>query len=291
MVISDLSPTSDGQIASVSPADHMMGREGNLVLVNGQYQPDLTARPGQRERWRVINACTSRYLRLELTEQQVELLGIDISQEPTPRPMSDITLAPGNRADLLVTMGADSSTLRSLGYDRVGMGMMRGGDLSDPITLASLTVAGETDSTSTPVPDCPAAVDLRNQPVAAHREIAFSMTIGPMMRSDQAMGFDGRVFDANRIDQQVTAGTVEEWLITNPTPMDYPFHLHVWPMQVIEAQGEPIEEPTWRDVVNVPAQGRVRVLVNFARHPGRSVYHCHILDHEDAGMMATVEVR
>lgn len=61
-------------------------------------------------------------------------------------------------------------------------------------------------------------------------------------------------------------------------------------MQVIEAGGQPVSEPTWRDVINVPAQDGVRVLVDFARHPGRSVYHCHILDHEDAGMMATVDV-
>ena len=95
----------------------------------------------------------------------------------------------------------------------------------------------------------------------------------------------------DRIDQQVSAGTVEEWVIANPTTMDHPFHLHVWPMQLIESGGQPVNEPARRDVVNVPAQGQVRVLVDFARHPGRSVYHCHILDHEDAGMMASVEAR
>lgn len=105
------------------------------------------------------------------------------------------------------------------------------------------------------------------------------------------LGFDGRPFDAERVDQQVAAGSVEEWTITNPTPMDHPFHLHVWPMQLIEADGEPVSEPTWRDVVNVPANGRVRTLEDFTHHPGRSVYHCHILDHEDAGMMAVVDTR
>lgn len=61
-------------------------------------------------------------------------------------------------------------------------------------------------------------------------------------------------------------------------------------MQVIEAGGQPVSEQVWRDVVNVPAQGRMRVLIDFARYPGRTVYHCHILDHEDVGMMAIVEV-
>lgn len=105
------------------------------------------------------------------------------------------------------------------------------------------------------------------------------------------LGFDGRAFDADRVDQQVAAGSVEEWTITNPTPMDHPFHLHVWPMQLVEDNGEPVSEPVWRDVINVPANGRVRTLVDFTHHPGRSVYHCHILDHEDAGMMAVIDTR
>ena len=84
---------------------------------------------------------------------------------------------------------------------------------------------------------------------------------------------------------------MEEWTIHNPTPMDHPFHLHVWPMQVIDDNGQQPPAPRWRDVVNVPASGRVRVLVDFTRHPGRSVYHCHLLDHEDAGMMATVDTK
>lgn len=62
-------------------------------------------------------------------------------------------------------------------------------------------------------------------------------------------------------------------------------------MQVVDVDGVAPHEPRWRDVVDVPAGATVRVLVDFRRHPGRSVYHCHVLDHEDAGMMATVEVR
>lgn len=294
LVVSDISLTADGQVAPVTAPEVMMGREGDLVLVNGQHRPQLSARPGQRERWRVINACTSRYLRLELTGQRLELLGIDSGREPTPREVTEVVLAPGNRADLLVSMRAGTSELRTLGHDRGGMGMMGGSGLSGPGTLATLTVTGDEVAAPGPVPERPPIPDLRQRPVAGQREIAFTMTMGSMMGPGEDMmdlGFDGRAFDAARIDQQVSAGTVEEWLITNPTPMDHPFHLHVWPMQLIETGGQPVTEPTRRDVVNVPAQSQVRVLVDFARHLGRSVYHCHILDHEDAGMMASVEAR
>ena len=68
-------------------------------------------------------------------------------------------------------------------------------------------------------------------------------------------------------------------------------HLHVWPMQVVSGPDGERDEPVWRDVVDVPARSRVRVRVAFDTFAGRSVYHCHVLDHEDAGMMGVVEVR
>ena len=298
LVVSDISLTAGGQIATASGMDVMMGREGDLLLVNGQHRPHMSARPGERERWRVINACTSRYLRLALPGQRLELLGIDGGQEQAPREVRDVLLAPGNRADLLVSMSAGSGEFQTLGYDRggmgMGMGMMGGRNLSGAEAIATLTVSGQETSTPDTVPvRSPVLRDLREQPVARRREIAFTMGMGSMMRGGGSMmdlGFDGRTFDIDRVDQRVAAGAVEEWLITNPTPMDHPFHLHVWPMQVIETDGQPVSEQVWRDVVNVPAQGRVRVLIDFARHPGRTVYHCHILDHEDAGMMAIVDV-
>lgn len=296
LVISDISLTAGGQIATASGMDVMMGREGELLLVNGQHRPHMSARPGEQERWRVINACTSRYLRLALPGQRLELLGIDGGHEQAPREVQDVLLAPGNRADLLVSMSAGSGEFQTLGYDRggMGMGMMGGRGLSGAEAIATLTVSGqETSTPGTASVRLPALRDLREQNVAMQREIAFTMGMGSMMRGGGSMmdfGFDGRAFDVDRVDQRVAAGTVEEWAITNPTTMDHPFHLHVWPMQVIEAGGQQVSEPVWRDVVNVPPQGRVRVLIDFARHPGRTVYHCHILDHEDAGMMAIVEV-
>lgn len=71
--------------------------------------------------------------------------------------------------------------------------------------------------------------------------------------------------------------------------MDHPFHLHVWPMQVIDDNGRAVGPPTWRDVISVPAGGQVTVRIRFDAFPGRTVYHCHILDHEDLGMMGVLE--
>jgi FtsP/CotA-like multicopper oxidase with cupredoxin domain len=102
---------------------------------------------------------------------------------------------------------------------------------------------------------------------------------------------DGKEFDATRTDQTVEAGSVEEWTITNTSPMDHPLHLHIWPMQLIEERGQPLGPPTWQDVVNVPARSNIKVRVAFDKFAGRTVYHCHILDHEDQGMMGVINAR
>jgi len=132
--------------------------------------------------------------------------------------------------------------------------------------------------------------DLRGVEVDGERTLTFAMSMG--MGRGMRFTIDDREFDADRVDTTVGLDTVEEWTITNDSPMDHPLHLHVWPMQVVTRNGQAIDgSPQWLDVVNVPAEGTVTVRVRFSDFPGRTVYHCHILDHEDQGMMAVVEAR
>jgi FtsP/CotA-like multicopper oxidase with cupredoxin domain len=177
------------------------------------------------------------------------------------------------------------------GGDRPGSG--------GPVELLTLEVAGDPVEQAGPVPAGPAPRDLREEPVEARRTLDFAMgmgmggMMGGMRGPGQMMSFtiDGREFDAGRTDQRVRVGTVEEWTLVNSSPMDHPVHLHVWPMQVVAEAGQEVSGPQWQDVVNVPAFGEVTVRVAFDDFAGRSVYHCHILDHEDLGMMGTLEAR
>jgi FtsP/CotA-like multicopper oxidase with cupredoxin domain len=291
LIVSDISLRGDDTVRPPSRPEVMMGREGDLLMVNGQAQPEISMRPGERERWRIINACTSRYLRLALDGQQVHLLGTDIAHLPRPEPVEQVLLSPGNRADLLVTAQTGTSELRTLGYDRGRMmGMMGGDALSGPALLATVRVEGAQVADGGPIPEREALPDLRDRAPVRRRDVEFTMGMGRGMGMRGALfGFDGREFDHHRVDQQVNVDTVEEWTIHNSSPMDHPFHLHVWPVQVIEEHGQQVTEPTWRDVVNVPAGGRVTVRVAFDTFGGRTVYHCHILDHEDLGMMAVID--
>jgi FtsP/CotA-like multicopper oxidase with cupredoxin domain len=198
-----------------------------------------------------------------------------------------LVLAPGNRADLLVRARAGSTPVRTLGVDRGGMGMMGGAAASGPATLATLVVAGGAVDSPTVPAVAGSPLDLRDVEPARRRTLAFTMGMGMGMGGGMTLGFNGEEFDPDRIDQDVEAGAVEEWTLVNPTPMDHPFHLHVWPMQVLDgAAGGPV----WRDVVRVPAGGTTVVRIAFETFTGTTVYHCHILDHEDAGMMGTVRV-
>jgi FtsP/CotA-like multicopper oxidase with cupredoxin domain len=228
----------------------------------------------------------------------MHLLGKDSGRFTVPVPTEQVLLAPGNRADLLVTIGPGEGVLRAIPYDRGGMGMggMMGGAPSGdagPVRLAELRVAGRGAEEEQPLPTFAIPRDLRGEGVERRRELVLAMRMGGGMGGGMdamnAFTIDGRAFDHDRVDQQVALGSVEEWRILNDSPMDHPFHLHVWPMQLLEENGRPVDLPTWQDVVNVPARGSVRVRVAFEDFAGRTVYHCHVLDHEDRGMMGVVE--
>jgi len=302
LVISDITLDSAGAVPPATVMQRMTGREGDLVLVNGQSRPQLTAQPGARERWRIVNACVSRYLQLRLDGQDLELLGIDLPLGGRAQRVEEVLLAPGNRANLLVTTRAGISTLRTLPYNRgtvgMGMGMGMGSEGSgttsggSAIELVTLTVAGTPAAPVAAVAPLPAARDLRGSTVTNRRTLTLAMGMGMGMTGSDGMSFtiDGRSFDPNRVDQTARAGAIEEWTITNTSPMDHPFHLHVWPMQVLSIASVTTDAPTWQNVVNVPARGGTVVRIPFETNPGRSVYHCHILDHEDNGMMGVIEV-
>jgi FtsP/CotA-like multicopper oxidase with cupredoxin domain len=101
---------------------------------------------------------------------------------------------------------------------------------------------------------------------------------------------NGRAYDHQRTDTRVRLGDTEEWELVNDGVMDHPFHVHINPFQVISRNGRPEPYRAWKDVVLVRAGESVRIRTRFADFPGRTVYHCHILDHEELGMMGNLEI-
>ena len=290
LVISDMTFNSAGQIAAASQADRMNGREGATVLVNGQVAPAMTARPGDRERWRIINACSSRYLDLTLDGQQLQLLGNDSGRFASPQGVTRLALVPGNRADVIVTMAAGSSVLRATPVDRGSAGMGGNTRSTAVVDLATLDVTGVSSPSTAVEVASVTPRDLRGARVTGSRTLTLAMGGGGMGGGGMAFTIDGATFDPATVNQRVALGSVEEWTIVNTSTMDHPFHLHVWPMQVLSVGGNSTSEPTWQDVVNVPARSSSTVRIAFEDFGGTAVYHCHILDHEDNGMMGIISV-
>ncbi len=300
MMVSDITLDSGGALVAPSTMEQMRGREGELILLNGQTAPHLRARAGERERWRIVNACSSRYLALNLPGQSPRVVGRDVGRLAQGVALDDVVLAPGNRLDLVVDLREGSSDLVARAVDRGAMmgGMMGGGGRSigedGSVTLARVEVGSGDARDRGGIPPVSSVRDVRETRVDQRRSITFQMGMGAMMGGGGGpMGFtfDGQAFDADRIDQQVRVGTVEEWTIGNDSSLDHPFHLHVWPMQLLEVSGQGVSDPLWLDVVDVPAGSQVKVRVAFDDFGGKTVYHCHILDHEDRGMMGTVLAR
>ena len=287
LVISDIGFDSTGALEVASNMTRMQGREGGVVMVNGQVGGTLVARGGERERWRIVNACASRYLRLRLDGQSLTLLGIDGGRFDEPREVEEFVLTPGNRADVLVTMVEGAAVLRTLPFDRGSAGMGAPASNTTGADLATLTVSGGTAAVASPIPTQPVQRDLRLESISGSRTITLAMG-GGGRGGGMRFTIDGAEFDHERVDTEVASGAIEEWEIVNTSTMDHPFHLHVWPMQLVEVNGAPVAEVDYRDVVPVPANGRAIVRIAFEGLTGTTVYHCHILDHEDQGMMAVI---
>ena len=206
--------------------------------------------------------------------------------------MKDILLAPAERAEIVVNFKNTEGkiTLMSLPYERGWMG----GDKPDAIKLPIMTfhLMGKSVA-KTPLP--PRLRDIADLGVPkAVKRIAFGETMG-MANGMMSMGFliDGKSFDMSRIDLTSKFGDVELWEIVNTTTMDHPFHIHGGQFQIIERErkGNKTAAPylSWKDTVNIVQGETVRVKMRQS-FVGLRMYHCHILEHEDAGMMGTLQV-
>ncbi len=280
-------PKTEAAAFSVSNMAQMEGRESPTVLVSGLIQPTLQAKAGEWERWRLLNASPSRFYKLRVDGAKLAVIGTDGGRLAEPRTVESVSMVPGERVELLVQFSqAGQAVLRTEAVARGGVGMGAGGGITSPAgNLVTFQVEGAGAAAATPA--IPGTLSLERVATTGTREVVFSMGGGG---GGQGMQFliDGKQFEANRVDVRVKLGDIEEWTVRNTSPMDHPFHLHIWPFQVV-AQSPGTPQVGWKDVVNVPANGWVRLHIPFTEVAGRTVFHCHILDHEDRGMMAIIE--
>ncbi len=289
LILSDNRFRPDGSFDLPDPhssrgrADAENGREGDVLFVNGVVMPTLAIRSGEVQRWRVINASAARIYRLALAGHTFLHVGSDGGLFEHPVEVGEVLLGVGERVELLVRgTGAPGvrSVLQTLPYDRY-IPQTRPTDWNTPRDLLSVQY-----STAPPV----AAVALPRvlRPVPALDSARATAT--RVMALTQHL-INGKAMDIARVDVSTTLGATEIWEVENLVGMDHPFHLHGFQFQLLDRDGVPEPYRSWKDVVNVPRHQTARFIVRYDGYPGKWMYHCHILDHEDHGMMGVLEVR
>ncbi len=251
---------------------------------NGQINPTITIRPGEVQRWRLVNATSETFLLLGLEGHPIYQIAKDGNALANTRIRETLMLEPGTRADILVRghQFTGAYELRQL----LWLGSPR--QFEPDALLATLVVDGDpVDGHAIPDALLPLSEDLRDLPVDKSREIRFDV-----IRGDGPARFliDGKGVDMGRVDHSVRLGALEEWTIYNDSPEWHPFHIHVNDFQVIKVNGEPVDMVTWEDTRGLPPHGSITIRHRFLDFTGKYVFHCHLLFHEDHGMMGVVEV-
>jgi len=286
LVFKDLSLQAFGPEPYTS-FDYRNGKEGDIVMINGQVNPLLPIKPGQVQRWRIVNASTARYYRLNLENHTMYLVGTDGSLLDRPYPLTEILLTPGERIDVLVQANQPAGTFRllSLPYNR-------GGNTLQTVTLMTMSYGEDILEDRIPSiinPDAAAPdIDINSIP---QRRLTLQMLMGRGLINGHDFEIDPFVIDSK-------TGTYEVWTITNMSMMDHPFHQHVNAGMILQINGSDFSYaslytsiPGWKDTINVPRMGgSVVMLVPVRDFIGTTVFHCHIVEHEDIGMMGIWEL-
>lgn len=278
LIIQDKRFREDGSFEYIlSMPDVMFGLQGNGILVNGKLEPELEVERGLM-RFRILNGSNATLFNLRLeNDQTFYQIASDGGFLEKPVAMNRLTLGPSERAEILVDFSEYESgdTLRLAHQDFNFMTFTVSGDRTKELEVP------ETLTTIEPIDPEEASVV---------REFVF-LGAGP------SVNINGKQFDRNRIDERVSLGATEIWEVSNQSGMGmmgatvHPFHAHGTQFQILDRDGNPPpeNESGWKDTFVVYPGETVRAIATFKK-PGVFMYHCHILEHEDAGMMGQFEV-
>jgi FtsP/CotA-like multicopper oxidase with cupredoxin domain len=290
LALSDIGIDRHGHLEpadSGGPAGMVFGREGNHVLVNGRVRPHLVARAGVPQRWRVINMAKSRYFMLSFEGLPLEVIGGDGGLQEHAVTSDTIVLGAGERVDVRVTPRGGPGgelVLRSLLYNR-GYGSVEYRSVEE---LFTMQLADTEAYQAPPLPEVRRAIAPLDLDGA--REVDIDLTLEKINAAESAFGLNGVPFWKAK-PFLARLGETQIWNLRNTTEWAHPMHLHGFFFQVIDRDGRPVRPIVWKDTVNVPMKETVRMVVRFdPDRPGQWMYHCHILDHADGGLMGTVLV-
>lgn len=304
IVIQDRRLFADGThpySGGATPAMHdmMAGMRGSTLLVNGRITPRAVV-PRGWIRLRLLNGSNARIYNLGLSDDRpMRLVATDGGLLAAPVETTRVQLAPGERAEVLVDLGADAvgAEVRLVSYsaevfDELFVGMM-GANLTDALDRATfdvMTLVADADpgpDVAPPTAFAPIARLAEADAIRTRSLVLSMMQGGVYINGAQMTELD--VVPAV-IDFQIRTGDTELWDVRNTSGMAHPLHVHHTQFQVLDIDGAPPPPALagWKDTVVIGPGARVRLLIAFRGEGDATMpylFHCHILEHEDMGMM------
>ncbi|MFQ6342584.1 multicopper oxidase CueO [Campylobacter sp. VTCC 70190] len=297
LMISDLRLDENAQIPNNTLADWLNGREGEWVLINGQFQPKIKL--ATNERVRIYNATAARYLNLRIKGAKFILVGTEGGLIEKPVLKDELFLSPASRVEVLIESEKDGELkLESVYYDRDKM-MVK----EEPSTLFLAHIGLKKEKLE--LPKSLKTFKALEEP-KEFKEVIMSenhmQMHGLMQKSEDELKtalasmflMNGKSYDLNRIDLRSKVGVVEDWIVINKSHMDHPFHIHGTQFELISSKLNGkltrAEFRALRDTINVRPNEELRLRMK-QDFKGLRMYHCHILEHEDLGMMGNLEVK
>lgn len=235
---------------------------------------------------RIVNAAKSGYFQLYLDGESVTQIGGDGGLQEFPVEVRDLVLAPGERADVIVvpkTSPGKELVVRWVPFNR-GYGSV---ELRTDEDLMVIAMADLPPHVAAPLPDIGRAIEPTSAVGAT--PVDLRLTIIQLLDKSFEYGINGVPFWKAK-SLLAKPRETQIWTLTNTTPWSHPFHLHGFFFQVLDKDGAPMRPMAWKDTVNVPFEQAVKVIVRFDDREGTWMFHCHVLDHADGGLMGTVQV-
>jgi suppressor of ftsI len=267
----------DGAVVTEDPPT----TQDELWTINGAVMPDIAAQPGERQLWRIGNLGNDTFFRISLEGHPMHVVAVDGNPVTDIFTVDEYLMPPAGRVEVLIDASYNTGTyaFKQLGYDE-------GFEDFGPRNLANFVVGGFPAPPPPPIPSH----------IADHENFALSE---PDVRREKIFSANPAIgewyicdltFDPNRVDVAAQLGHMEEWTLKNVDTEDHPFHIHQNDFQVTEVNGVSQPFRHYNDTYIVPKGGEIKIRQRYTDFTGKWVYHCHILFHEDHGMMGTIEV-
>lgn len=281
LVLDDLTLAKDGSIVmDLDDESKMMGRGGDTLLVNGVARPTFRIRSGSRVRLRLLNAANGRFFNVALPGHTFRVIGGDAGLLPQPYDTDHVLVAPGERWDVVVV--PRSSGPLSLVADPYDQGHDSGKTPAKP--LATFELVGEAMAPKALPATFPAIAHLADQPTD-HTLVLNEKIVG----AEVVFTINDKTYpDVPMLS--IPKGATRAFEVRNDAEMDHPFHLHGFFFDVVQIDGKPASRILRKDTVIVPKKSSLKFVTRFDE-PGTWVYHCHILEHAETGMLGEVEVK